>query len=370
VIFSETVVGVDESVQQLRSVVAELLTVTYQMLNSNPHSPNLHLTIPVQLQQLMMGPQRGNIGQGTQLLLPDPPSHSVTAAASTLAIGATGASTSPLAAPMFAPSMSVPAISSYRADPDDSASIRTTGSIVSMRSVRTMSNGFIEALNSSRVYKLVQRRRPTTNSNPGNSDASSIFSVSTGSTRLGRWSALSNLSLGDLAISEISVLELPLLISDIWDPCPYQLEQSAPPTFAVKKKRSLLRLNVISSSRGQIHSAIEGNNELVARALLTLGADIIHEVNLSGWTPLLHAAVRCRESICQLLLKNGAGLSAGSTRSGVMELASIRPSIERAVESSEKNVMTLQVLLLQAIMKTEELGAGQCPESLHTRSEY
>jgi len=351
VVFSETVVGVGESVQQLRSEVAELRTLMHQMLGSSPYSPNPHQTVPVQPQQLTIGPQ------------PDPLSSGVSGAASTLATGATSigieaSSTASLRAPIIFPNMSATTSSSaYRAGTDDSASIKTaatTRSIISIRSVRSFSDGFIEALNSSRVYKLVQRRRPTPNSKSNNNDASSVFSVNSGSTRLGRWSALSDLSLGDLAISEISVLELPILMSDIWDPSPYQLEQSSP-TPAAKKRRGLLRLNVISSSRGQIHSAIEGNNELAVRTLLRLGTDIINEVGLNGWTPLLHAAFRCRESICQLLLEHGAGLGE-PTRSGVMELTSIKAGIERAVENSENHVMPLQILLLQAIMKTEQSG--------------
>ena len=335
--FSETTVGVDESVQQLRSVVTELLTVTYQILGSNPNSPQ---TIPAQLQQLIMGPQHGNINQGNQLLLQDSRSPSVPV-------------------PILVPSMSVATSSSFHAGAGDSVSIRTAAtarSIVSMQSVRSISNGFIETLNNSRVYKLVHRRRPVPSSSSSNSDTSSVFSVSTDSTRLGRWSALSDLSLGDLSISEISVMQLPLFMSDIWDPWPYQLEQSqAPPTSTAKKSRRTLKLNVISSSWGQIHSAIEVNNELVIRALLRLGTDIINELNLKGWTPLLHAAFRCRESICGLLLENGAGLG-GPTRPGAMELTSIKTGIERAIKSPEDHVMTLQILLLQAIMKTEESG--------------
>lgn len=157
-------IEIDHNVQQLRLVVADLLTVTHQILDSSVQRPNLHQTIPVQLQHLMMGTWRGNIDQHNQLLPSTPGVNSSTAS---------------LTLPMSVAGMSATTSSSYLTDADDNASIRTTStarSIFSMGSVRSISHRYIEALNSSRVYKLVHRRRY----NFGSRDATLRFSVSTG----------------------------------------------------------------------------------------------------------------------------------------------------------------------------------------------
>jgi hypothetical protein len=89
----------------------------------------------------------------------------------------------------------------------DAASIRSTATTASMRS-------FKEALRSSRVYRRVRRQGR-------NSD--SVFSLES-SEKGCSWSMFSHLSLGDLSISEISVIELPICLSDLWDATPYLVE--------------------------------------------------------------------------------------------------------------------------------------------------
>jgi len=336
----------DERVQQLSSLVAELLTVTHQILDSNPHRAASQQTIAIQLQELIMRPQNLDSDCDNPPLDPD---------SSTRAGPATPTSPSTeCTTPFNSPSMTTPH-SSYngRNDDTDISSIRTTRSIVSIRSIRSVSIDFTEALNNSRLYKTLQRRSSKSKSH--DSDIDSIFSASTRKTREGRWSMLSDLSLGDLSTSEISVLELPLFLSDMWDSRPYQLAQLQPqPTSAAQKGRRLRRLNVISSSRGRIHSAIEANNEFIVRTLLRLGTDVIQEVNVKGWTPLLHAAFLCRESICQLLLENGAGAPVLITPAD-RRTEETRSAIKRYIDNYEEHIMSLQILLVQSAMEGESL---------------
>jgi len=145
-------------------------------------------------------------------------------------------------------------------------------------------------------------------------------------------------------------------MSDIWDPEPYQLAQLSPRSGVKSSKgRPSLRLNVLSSSRDRIHGAIEMNSDFVVRTLLCLGTDI-NEVDSLGRTPLIHAAICGRDSICQLLLENGAGAPA-SIQSIYNVRTSSRKEIRRAIRHATKNyedhVMRLQILLVQAAMDPE-----------------
>ena len=103
---------------------------------------------------------------------------------------------------------------------------------------------------------------------------------------------LSNMSLGGLSISEISVLELPIPLSDLYDPISYQQ--------STRHKQSRTW-----NSHGKLYSAIHGGNILIFRALLNLGADP-NEADISG--PLLVHAARQPEKLafCRLLLEGGA----------------------------------------------------------------
>jgi len=145
-------------------------------------------------------------------------------------------------------------------------------------------------------------------------------------------------------------------MSDVWDSEPYQLARLQPaptPAQAAEQGRRLRRLNVISSSGGRIHSPIQADNEFVVRTLLRLGTDVTEE-NQKGWTPLLHAAFLCHESICQLLLEHGAGVPV-PTIPMYQHTEETRSAIKLAVDNYENHVVTLQILLVQAAMEGESL---------------
>ena len=104
---------------------------------------------------------------------------------------------------------------------------------------------------------------------------------------------LSDMTLGDLSVSQIAVLNLPIDLSDVSNPEPFQ------DRLAIEKPRSRPRL---WSSRGRIHNAIENGNEFVVKTVLAMGMDI-EELDASGRTPLVHAVVKHQEAICNLLLE-------------------------------------------------------------------
>jgi len=109
-------------------------------------------------------------------------------------------------------------------------------------------------------------------------------------------------SLGDLSISEISVLELPICLSDLYDSEPYTKTQPSKQSQLVIQRRGRLRW----SSGGRLHSAVKSENEFVLRTLLNLGADI-EEKDPGRRTPL-SCCVRSYNGleIFRLLLDRGA----------------------------------------------------------------
>ncbi|KAF8423335.1 ankyrin repeat-containing domain protein [Tirmania nivea] len=117
----------------------------------------------------------------------------------------------------------------------------------------------------------------------------------------GNWEMLSNITLGDLPVSEIAVLNLPIDLADVSNPEPF-LEPSS-----VESQYSRLIRRGIWSSRGCIHNAIENGNELAVRTLLAMGMNI-EELNSLGRTPLVHAAVKRQEAICKKLLEKGVSV--------------------------------------------------------------
>ncbi|KAF8423351.1 ankyrin repeat-containing domain protein [Tirmania nivea] len=117
---------------------------------------------------------------------------------------------------------------------------------------------------------------------------------------------LSDLSLGDLSVSQIAVLNLPIDLADVSNPEPFQQQSS------IETHRSRPYSRRKWSSRGRIHNAIEAGNEFVVRTLLNMGMDV-EELDSSGRTPLVHAAVKHQEAICKLLLEKGAKVGALKT---------------------------------------------------------
>ena len=161
---------------------------------------------------------------------------------------------------------------------NDSASIRSTSSSLPIRSVRSWS----EELKNSRLYKRLWRHGV---------DSSSSSVCSKGSSAKGdTWSMLSDINLGDLSISEISVLELPISLSDLYDPIPYQQ--------LTRHKQARRRINW--SSRGSLRKAIDGDNIFTCRTLLSLGADP-NEPDAYG-SLLVHTASWEKVEFCRLLL--------------------------------------------------------------------
>jgi len=94
-------------------------------------------------------------------------------------------------------------------DDNDDTSIKTTRSAISLQSLRSLT----AELKNSRAY-----RRFHIWSSRSNGDS---FSIDSNCTRTGHWSMLSEMSLGDLSTSVISVLELPISTQYIWDAQPY-----------------------------------------------------------------------------------------------------------------------------------------------------
>jgi hypothetical protein len=129
-----------------------------------------------------------------------------------------------------------------------------------MRSILSVIPSFRETLENSRVYKRMRRR---------GRDSESI--VTLGSSERGcSWSMLSDLSLGELSIADIWVIELPICLSDLWDPEPFRVDSTSITTVSAPR-RSSSRLNW--STKGRIHNAIAAGNDYVVRTLLTMGSD-------------------------------------------------------------------------------------------------
>ena len=168
--------------------------------------------------------------------------------------------------------------------PLDQASIRTSATSFSMRSIRSMIPSFTDELFRSRAYKVRLRHR----SDCTDSDAASVFSKDSKATIGDRWSMLSDISLGELSISEVSVLELPICLTDLYDSEPYKLAmESAQPNDQSQLTNQGKRL-LAWSSGGRLHNAVWSNNDFALRTLIALGADL-EERDSNGDTPLFCA---------------------------------------------------------------------------------
>jgi len=178
-------------------------------------------------------------------------------------------------------------------DNSDNASTMSKWSTLSLRFGPP---SYMEDLKASRAYKRLRHFGREIDSS-----SESVFSFGSGCST-GNWSILSDITLGDLSVSQIAVLNLPIDLSDVSNPEPFQdrLSMEIPRSPKSQSKRS---------SRGRIHNAIENGNGFVVRTLLAIGGDI-EELDSSGRTPLVHAVVKQRESICKLLLEKGANIGA------------------------------------------------------------
>ena len=142
---------------------------------------------------------------------------------------------------------------------------------------------------------------------------------------------LSDMSLGGLSVSEISVLGLRICLSDLHDSTPFQQASAA------SSKQGWGRWKFKWSLRGRLHSAISTNSQLALIVLINLGADL-EEVDSNGDTPLLVSIKNDIISIpiLQLLLNSGANAnstdSAGRTPLSYAAAAGLRYISELLLE--------------------------------------
>ena len=191
-------------------------------------------------------------------------------------------------APSFAPSFAGPCPSDYR-DNSDNASVMSQRSTLSLRLRRP---DYLADLKASRAYKRLRYFGLGIDSS-----SDSVLSFDSACSN-GNWSMLSDMTLGDLSVSQIAVLNLPIYLADVSNPEPFQAQfpMEQPPNPRGKR-----------SSRGRIHNAIENGNIFVVRTLLTIGMDL-EELDSKGRTPLVHAVVKQQVAICKLLLERGANV--------------------------------------------------------------
>ena len=231
--------------------------------------------------------------------------------------------------------------SGYR-DSSDNASIMSKRSTLSLRLGRP---DYLQDLKASRAYKRLRHFGRGIDSS-----AESIFS-SDSSCSTGRWSMLSDMTLGDLSVSQIAVLNLPIELADVSNPEPF-LESSSTET----RHHSGPRPRRIWSSRGRIHNAIENSNEFVVKTVLAMGMNV-EELDSNGRTPLVHAIMKHQEGICKLLLEKGActGVEALEAFRSGMDLKErselLDPLITRALDggTSSAYVAVLRLLVQMAL---------------------
>jgi len=224
--------------------------------------------------------------------------------------------------------------SDYRGNSDNA-------SIMSKRSALSLRLGppaYIEDLKASRAYKRLRHFGLGIDSS-----ADSVLTFDSGCSA-GNWSMLSNMTLGDLSVSQIAVLNLPIDLSDVCNPEPF-LEPSSTETHRSSRPKP----RRIWSSRGRIHNAIENGNEFVVRTLLTMGMDI-EELDSNGRTPLVHAIMKDQEATCKLLLEKGASvepLKAFTTNMDLKERSELLdPLITRALDDGTSSVFVAVLRLL------------------------
>jgi len=153
---------------------------------------------------------------------------------------------------------------------------------------------------------------------------------------------LSDITLGDLSVSAIAVLNLPIDLSDVSNAEPFQARSSMRAPRAPKSRTK-------RSSRGRIHNAIENGNGFVIRTLLAIGIDI-EERDSNGRTPLVHAAMKRQEAICELLLEKGASVEAFTNSMGSEERSELLdPSIKKALDDGSTPATVLRLLVQMAL---------------------
>jgi ankyrin repeat protein len=328
---SNSAAEAQDSLAQLHVAVEQILESNQQIRESNQQIRESNHAISVQLRELIAQRRPNDDGApdttetnhttDREPLRPNPSPESLP--------------TSPSITASSAGSRRMPVF-----DNDDAASFMTAATSFSMRSIRSVIPSFRETLENSRVYKRMRRR---------GRDSDSIVTLES-SERGCSWSMLSDRSLGELSIAVIWVIELPICLSDLWDPEPFRVDSTSITTVSVPR-RSSSRLNW--STKGRIHNAVAAGNDYVVRTLLTMGSDI-EEVNLNGETPLALALLKKRDVIAKLLLEKGASidLAAAKAAQGGNE-AVIRMLLTRGV-SVEARDNQGRTLLTLAILENRE----------------
>jgi len=222
-------------------------------------------------------------------------------------------------------------------DNSDNASMMSKRSTLSLR---LSPPSYMEDLKASRAYKRLRHFGREIDSS-----SESVFSLGSGCST-GNWSMLSDMTLGDLSVSQIAVLNLPIDLSDVSNPEPFQdrLSMEIPRSPKSQSKRS---------SRGRIHNAIENGNVFVVRTLLAIGGDI-EELDSSGRTPLVHAAVKHQEAICKLLLEKGASVETLKSFTSGMDFKAkselLDPLITRCLDDGSTSAYVSVLRLLVPIV--------------------
>jgi len=174
-------------------------------------------------------------------------------------------------------------------------------SIISKRSTFSLRLGwptYLEDLKASRAYKRLRHFGLGIDSS-----SNSVFSFDSAYST-GNWSILSDITLGDLSVSQIAVLNLPIGLLDVCNPEPFKEPSST------EAQRSHIQSK--KSSRGRIHNAIETGNGFFVRSLLAMGTDV-EELDSSGRTPLIHALEKQHVAICKILVEKGASIAQGAS---------------------------------------------------------
>jgi len=95
-------------------------------------------------------------------------------------------------------------------------------------------------------------------------------------------------------------------------------------------QRPLLRQQEIQDDlNGRLIAAVEEDNIVEARTLLSCGASVFSNGGLLGWTPLMEAVAAKSQQMCELLLTHGANLATSSqnTEHNALDMAAARTSI-------------------------------------------
>jgi len=228
---------------------------------------------------------------------------------------------------------------------------------------------YMKDLKVSRVYKRLRHFGLGVDSS-----AASVHSFEDGSSA-DKGSMLSDMTLEDLRVSDIGALNLPIALADVCNAEPFQepgsstgahhSDQHPKPHrnwFSLRKWFSRRK----RSSRGRIHKAIETGNGPIIWTLLALRMDI-EELDSNGRTPLVHATMKRREGICDLLLDKGASVEALQAFTSGMDLKErsekLDPLIKKAMDDGSTSVTVLKLLILMALGTSDEGDDGPRPSS-------